>query len=97
MLVSSSESLSLKIELILRGRLIRLLLTLDCVTLDSDGSMLFAFGVTIPPPSTEIGIMNSLGDFLIGCLSFDDDVTVGVDCTNDCVGVVSESFDSLVD
>lgn len=25
--------------------------------------------LTIPPPSTEIGIMNSLGDFLIGCLS----------------------------
>lgn len=87
MVVSSSESLSLKTEPILRGRLILLLVptTLDdCVKLDSIGSMLFAFGVTIPPPSTEIGIINSLGDFLIGCLSlFDCDVTIGVDCVND--------------
>jgi hypothetical protein len=59
--------------------------------------MLFALGVTIPPPSTEIGMINSLGDFLIGCLSLFDDVTVDVDCMNDCVGVVSDSFDSLVD
>jgi hypothetical protein len=87
----------LKIELILLGRLILLLPTLDCVTFDSEGSMLFALGVTIPPPSTEIGMINSLGDFLIGCLSLFDDVTVDVDCMNDCVGVVSDSFDSLVD
>lgn len=53
--------------------------------------------LTIPPPSTEIGIMNSLGDFLIGCLSLVDPI-VEDDCINDCVGVVvSESFDSLVD
>lgn len=77
---SSSESLSLKIELILRGRLTLLLPMLDWVADDSDVSRLLALGVTMPPPSTEIGIINSLGDFLIGCLS---DETVDVDCTND--------------
>lgn len=58
---------------------------LDCVVVDSDVSRLFAFGVTMPPPSTEIGMMNSLGDFLIGCLSPTplDDVTVDVDCIKD--------------
>lgn len=91
-LVSSSESFSLKIELILLGRLTLLLPTLDCVVVDSDCSRLFGFGVTIPPPSTEIGMINSLGDFLIGCLSLLD-----VDCTNDWVGVVSDSFESFVD
>lgn len=94
---SSSESRSLKIELILLGRLLRLLPMLDCVVVDSDCSMLFALGVTIPPPSTEIGMINSRGDFLIGCLSLFDDVTVDEDCTNDCVGVISDSLDSLVD
>ena len=93
--VSSSESRSLKIELILLGRLTLLLPTL--VALDSDCSMLLALGVTTPPPSTEIGMMNSLGDFLIGCLSLFDEVTVDVDCMNDWVGVVSDSLDSLVD
>lgn len=34
--------------------------------LDSDGSRLPARGVTYPPPSTAIGIMNSRGLFLIG-------------------------------
>lgn len=83
-LVSSSESRSLKIER--RGRLERLLPMLDCVVVDSDVSRLFAFGVTMPPPSMEIGMMNSRGDFLIGCLSPTpplDDVTVDVDCMND--------------
>jgi hypothetical protein len=82
-LVSSSESRSLKIELMRRGRLILLPPTLDWVVLDSDCSRLFAFGVTIPPPSTEIGMINSLGDFLIGCLSVPVDVTVDDDCMND--------------
>lgn len=41
-------------------------------------------------------MMNSLGDFLIGCLSLLD-ATVDDDCANDCVGVVSDSFESLVD
>lgn len=36
---------------------------------DSEVSSFCGFGVTTPPPSTEMGIMNSLGDFLIGCLS----------------------------
>lgn len=81
---SSSESRSLKIELMRRGRLI-----LDVVVDDdSEVSIFCGFGVTTPPPSTEIGIMNSLGDFLIGCLSWFNDV---------CDGFVSESFDSLVD
>lgn len=57
--------------------------TVDCVVVDSDCSRLFAFGVTIPPPSTDIGMMNSLGDFLIGCLSLFVDVTVDDDCMND--------------
>lgn len=83
-------------ELMRRGRLVRLLPILDCVVDDSDCSMLFAFGVTTPPPSMEIGMMNSLGDFLIGCLSLPD-VMVEDDCMNDCVGVVSDSLDSLVD
>lgn len=89
----SSPELSLNNELILLGRLIRLLM-LDCVVVDSDGSMLLGFGVSTPPPSIEIGIMNSRGDFLIGCLS---DPTVEVDCPSDCWVVVSESFDSAVD
>lgn len=56
------------------------------------------YSLTIPPPSTEIGIMNSLGDFLIGCLSPLEDPMVDDDCMNECVGVVvSESLDSLVD
>lgn len=49
--------------------------------------------LTTPPPSTEIGIMNSLGDFLIGCLSpppLTEDPIVDDDCMKDCVGV-SES------
>lgn len=95
-LVSSSESRSLKIDPILLGRLMRLPPTLDCVAVDSDVSRLFGLGVTMPPPSTEIGMINSLGDFLIGCLS-PPDVTVDVDCMNDWVGVVSDSLDSLVD
>lgn len=82
-LVSSSESLSLKMELIRLGRLERLLLPmLDCVAVDSDCSRLLGFGVTMPPPSTEMGMMNSLGDFLMGCLS-PVDVTVDDDCMND--------------
>ena len=52
--------------------------------------------LTIPPPSIEIGIINSLGDFFIGCLS-PDELIVDDDWMNDCVGVVSESFDSFVD
>lgn len=91
---SSSESLSLKMELILLGRLTLLLPMLDCVVVDSEVSRLLGFGVTMPPPSTEIGMINSLGDFLIGCLS---DETVDVDCANDWVGVVSLSFESFVD
>lgn len=45
--------------------------------------------------------MNSLGDFLIGCLSpppLIEDPIVEDDCMKDCVGwVVSESLGSLVD
>lgn len=94
--VSSSESRSLKMELIRLGRLVLLLPILDCVAVDSDCSRLFGFGVTMPPPSTEMGMINSLGDFLIGCFSLFD-VTVDVDCMNDWLGVVSDSFDSFVD
>lgn len=97
--VSSSESRSLNIELIRLGRLVLLLPPppiLDCVAVDSDCSRLFGFGVTTPPPSTEMGMMNSLGDFLIGCFSLLD-ATVDVDCMNDWLGVVSDSFESFVD
>lgn len=38
---------------------------------------------TIPPPSTEIGIINSLGDFLIGCLSLVEPIVVDDDCMNE--------------
>lgn len=38
----------------------------DVVWLDSDGSILPSRGVMMPPPSIAIGIMNSLGLFLIG-------------------------------
>lgn len=37
------------------------------VWLDSDGSILPSRGVMNPPPSTAIGIINSLGLFLMGC------------------------------
>lgn len=52
--------------------------------------------LTIPPPSIDIGMMNSRGDFFIGCLS-PEEFIVDEDCMNDCVGVVSDSFDSFVD
>lgn len=59
---------------------------LNELLLDSDGSRLPALGVTKPPPSTAIGIINSLGLFLIGCALLD--VT---DWVCDVISV-SESF-----
>lgn len=80
-------------ELIFRGRPKRLNAVL-VLLLDSDGSKLPARGVTNPPPSTAIGIMNSRGLFLIGCDEFDVcrldwAPIVVVDAVSD---VVSESF-----
>lgn len=69
---SSSVSFSPRRELILRGRPRRAFepnpLVLF-VVLDSEGSRLLARGVTKPPPSTEIGIINSRGLFLIGMIA----------------------------
>lgn len=62
-----------------RGRPKRLLNVelLAVVWFDSDGSRLPARGVTKPPPSTAIGMINSRGLFLIGWvpppLLFNDD------------------------
>lgn len=70
---------------------------------DSDGSRLLARGVTIPPPSTAIGMMYSRGLFLIGIVVLPLVLTVP-DIRPDafvdigpCESVLSESFDSFVD
>lgn len=69
------------------------------VVLDSDGSRLLARGVTKPPPSTEIGIINSRGLFLMGMVAplLLTDTLPDNDGIWLCDIVVSESFDSLVD
>lgn len=91
---SSSESRSLKIELIFRGRPLNRLNDVPVLLFDSEGSRLPARGVTNPPPSTAIGIMNSRGLFLIGCdeldVAFDCGPIVAVDAV--CVSDVSESL-----
>lgn len=96
---SSSISFSLSSELIFLGRARRcfeLKLFDVVVVLDSDGSRLLARGVTKPPPSTAIGMMNSLGLFLIGIV-VPLTLVPGEDGFWLCESVVSESLDSLVD
>lgn len=69
-------------------------LGMDAALFDSDGgSRLPALGVTKPPPSTAIGMINSRGLFLIGAELL---LTAAVD--DSCVGVVHVSgSDSIVD
>lgn len=99
---SSSGSFSLRRELILRGRPKRAFEPnpVDVVVvLDSDGSKLLARGVTNPPPSTAIGIINSRGLFLMGMVAPLLAILLllgrGGIWLWDAVG--SESFESLVD
>lgn len=97
---SSSGSFSLRRELILRGRPKRAFEPNPVevvVVLDSDGSRLLARGVTNPPPSTAIGIMNSRGLFLMGMVAPLLDTLPGSGGIWLWDAVVSESFDSLVD
>lgn len=99
---SSSASFSVRRELILRGRPRRVFEpnpAVVLVALDSDGSRLLDRGVTKPPPSTAIGIINSRGLFLIGMVVplLLTDALPGNEGIWLCDAVVSESFDSLVD